>query len=400
VSRRDQHPRGVFLLLTLSLLTARTLSAGQTAETWSFLTPVTVGNCQSFQGPTAQEAATIGLVGGVSQPGEPLRVIELVQNGPASIAGIQTGDSLWGSDSNDRPSVIDSCELVRREVSRTSDLVLFTQRAGQQEPTRMVIHPKLRRNVYPDEGRTQWKMVSEFVDGGRFRITGALARGSQNDFELRLGVHNLQTASLLQLDESKIFLLDEQGAEFAHQPFAQWKTSLESLIAQANALAQGMETLPFVPPPPTPPPTHYHISSSADGSYVLMSIGGGAYQVNGQTQIESSVSPEYTPNEQMAQAARGIASLVEAIRTARANKEIARLRQRAAVNAEALRNLLAAGTASHIETIAPIAPGARRTGAVAFVQPANLNATIVKAVVVVSDSTSRHDYFITLQFHL
>jgi hypothetical protein len=215
-------------------------------------------------------------------------------------------------------------------------------------------------------------MVSEFVDGGRFRVTGALARSSQNDFELRLGIHNLQTASILQLNESKIFLLDEQGAEFAHQPFAQWRMGLESLIAQANALAQGMESLPYVPPPTAPPPTHYHISSSADGSYVLMPIGAGAYQVNGQTQVESTVSPEYTPNEQMAQAARGIASLVEAIRTARANKEIARLRQRAAANAEALKSLLATGTASHLETTAPIAPGARRTGAVAFVQPTNL----------------------------
>jgi hypothetical protein len=172
-------------------------------------------------------------------------------------------------------------------------------------------------------------MVSEFVDGGRFRITGALARGSQGDFELRLGIHNLQTASLLQLDESKIFLLDAQGAEFAHQPFSQWKQGLESLIAQAEALAQGMDYVRYVAPP-APAPTHYHISSSADGSYVLMPIGGGAYQVNGQTQVESTVSPEYTPSEQMAQAARGIASLVEAIRTARANKEIARLRQRAA----------------------------------------------------------------------
>jgi hypothetical protein len=400
VSRRNQRPCGVFLLLTLSLLTARTLSAGQTAETWSFLTPVAVGNCQSFQGPTAQDAATIGLVGGISQPGEALRVTEVVPGGPASIAGIQPGDPLWGSDSSDRPAVIDSCELLRREIPGKHDLVLFSQRAGQQEPTRIIIHPRLRRDVYPDEGRTQWKMVSEFVDGGRFRVTGALARGSQNDFELRLGVHNLQTASLLQLDESKIFLLDEQGVEFAHQPFAQWRTGLESLIAQANALAQGMESLPYVPPRAAPPPTHYHISSSADGSYVLMPIGDGAYQVNGQTQVESTVSPEYTPNEQMAQAARGIASLVEAIRTARANKEIARLRQRAAANAEALRNLLAAGSASHLETTAPIAPGARRTGAVAFVQPANLNSATVNAVVVVSDSASKHDYFITLQFHL
>jgi hypothetical protein len=400
VSLRSQLSRAVFLLVTLSLLTARTLSAGQGVETWTFLTPVAVGNCQSFQGPTAQDAATIGLVGGVSQPGEVLRVVELVPAGPASIAGIQTGDSLWGSDSNDRPAVIDSCELLRRELSRTHDIVLFSRRAGQQEPTQMIIHPKLRRDVYPDEGRTQWKMVSEFVDGGRFRVTGALARGSQGDFELRLGIHNLQTASLLQLDESKIFLLDGQGAEFAHQPFALWKQGLESLIAQANALAQGMESLPYVPPPPAPAPTHYHISSSADGSYVLMPIGGGAYQVNGQTQVESTVSPEYTPNEQLAQAARGIASLVEAIRTARANKEIARLRQMAGVNAEALRSLLAAGSASHLETTAPIAPGARRTGAVAFVQPANLNSATVRVIFVVSDSAAKHDYYITLQFHL
>jgi hypothetical protein len=242
-------------------------------------------------------------------------------------------------------------------------------------------------------------MISEFVDGGRFRVTGALARGSQGDFELRLGIHNLETASLLQLDEGKIFLLDEQGAEFAHQPFAQWRQGLESLIAQANALAQGMESLPYVPPPPTPAPTHYHISSSADGSYVLMPTGGGAYQLNGQTQVESTLSPEYTPNEQLAQAARSIASLVEAIRTARANKEIAQLRQRAAANAEALKSLLATGTTSHLETTAPIAPGARRTGAVAFVQPTNLNSAIVKAVLVVSDSAAKHDYFITLQFH-
>lgn len=400
MSLRNQLPRNVLLLVTLSLLSARILSAGQAAEAWSFLTPFAIGNCQSFQGPTAQDATTIGLVGGISQPGEPLRVIEVVPNGPASIAGIQAGDSLWGSDSNDRQVVVDSCELLRREVAGTSDLVLFSRRTGHQETTRMVIHPKLRRDVYPDEGRSQWKMVSEFVDGGRFRVTGALARGSQGDFELRLGIHNLQSASLLQLDESKIFLLDEQGAEFAHQPFVQWKQGLESLIAQANALAQGMESLPYVPPPVAPPPTHYHISSSADGSYVLMPTGGGAYQVNGQTQIESTVSPDYTPNEQLAQAARSIASLVEAIRTARTNKAIAQLRQRAAANAEALKGLLAAGTTSHLETTAPIAPGARRRGAVAFVQPANLNSAIVKVIFVVSDSTANHNYFITFQFHL
>jgi hypothetical protein len=122
--------------------------------------------------------------------------------------------------------------------------------------------------------------------------------------------------------------------------------------------------------------------------------------VNGHTQVESTVSPEYTPNEQMAQAARGVASLVEAIRTARANKEIARLRQRAAANADGLKSLLATGTASHLETTAAIAPGARRTGAVAFVQPASLNSTTVNAIVVVSDSGAKHDDFVTLRFHL
>lgn len=396
---RNSTPHGLFLLAAFSLLSSGVLSAVDAEETWSFLTPVAVGNCQDFQGPTAQETATIGVIGGISQPGEPLRVIEIVPGGPASIAGIQIGDSLWGSDSNNQPAIIDSCDLLRSELSGATDLVLYSQHAGQQERARIVVHPKLRRDVYPAEGQTQWKMVSEFVDGGRFRVTGALARGSQNDFELRLGIHNLQTASLLQLDESKIFLLDEQGTEFPHQPFSQWKQGIESLIAQANALAQGMESIQYAAPP-TPPPTQYHISSSADGSYVLMPIGGGTYQVNGQTQIESTVTPEYTPNEQMAQAARSIAFIVEAIRTARANKEIARLQQRAAANAEALRNLLAAGSASHLETTAPIPPGARRRGAVAFIQPKSLNSSTVKAILVVSDPSSKKDYFITLQFHL
>jgi hypothetical protein len=49
VLRRNQRPRGVFLLLTLSLLTARTLSAGQTAETWSFLFPSQSGIANPFK---------------------------------------------------------------------------------------------------------------------------------------------------------------------------------------------------------------------------------------------------------------------------------------------------------------------------------------------------------------
>jgi Xaa-Pro aminopeptidase len=75
--------------------------------------------------------------------------------------------------------------------------------------------------------------------------------------------------------------------------------------------------------------------------------------VTGQTEVESTVSPEYTLNEQLAPAVRGIASIVEAIRATRVNKEIARLRQHAAANADAFKNLLATGTASHLETTLP-----------------------------------------------
>ncbi len=362
------------------------------------LSPIVSGNCQVTVGPETQDTYTIGIIVGVPQPGKPLRVFDVTAGGPASVAGIQKDDMLWGSSSTGAPAAIDACELLRRELSGSKDVVLYRQSADEQEPTRVTLHPKLRREVYPGESQMHWKIISEYVDGGRFRATGALARGSLGDFELRLGVYNLQTGNLLQLDESKIFLLDDQGAEFAHQPFAEWRQSLESLIKSANALAQGMESIPYVAPPPPPPPTHYHVSSSADGTYVLTPMGGGTYQVNGQAQVESTVSPEYTPNEQIGQAARSIASIFEAIRTARTNNEINKLRQRAAANAAAAEKLLADGTASHLETIAPIAPGARRTGAVAFVQPKNSSASTMKAIFVVSDPSTKKEYFVTFQF--
>lgn len=388
------------LLLTFCPLTTRSAAADNMGESWSILSPVISGNCQVTSGPEAQDAYTIGVIAGVSQPGEPLRVFDVTAGGPASVAGIQKGDMLWGGDLKGGPAVIDSCELLRRELYGSKDLLLFRKSADQQEATRVILQPKLRREVNPGESQMPWKIISEYVDGGRFRAAGALARGSIGDFELRLGIYNLQTGSLLQLDESKIFLLDDQGAEFAHQPFAEWKQSLEGLIKSANALAEGMESIPYVAPPPPAPPTHYHVSSSADGTYVLTPTGGGAYQVNGQTQIESTVSPEYTPNEQIGQAARGIASIVEAIRTARTNKEISKLRQRAGADAAAAEKLLANGTASHLETIAPIAPGARRTGAVAFVQPKNSHGSTIKAIFVVRDTSTNRDYFVTFQFRL
>ena len=386
------------LLSTFCALTASSLSADNPVETWNIVSPIVSGNCQVTVGPESQDTYTIGVIAGVPQTGEPLRVFDVTAGGPAAVAGIEKGDMLWGSDSKDTPTAIDSCELLRRELSGSKDLVLYRQSSDQRGPTRVTVHPRLRREVYPGETRMSWRIISEYVEGGRFRATGALAHGSLGDFELRLGIYNLQTGSLLQLDESKIFLLDDQGAEFAHQPFAGWKQSLESLIASANALAQGMESIPYVAPPTPPPPTHYHVSSSADGTYVLTPMGGGAYQVNGQAQVESTVSPEYTPSEQVGQAARSIASIFEAIRTARTNKEINKLRQRAAANAAAAEKLLADGTASHLETIAPIAPGARRTGAVAFVQPKNSSASTMKVIFVVSDTTTKKEYFVTFQF--
>jgi hypothetical protein len=400
VSTRIRVFGGLLWFFACSLLTVRCVSADNPPQTWNFLTPVALGDCQAYQGPDAQETYTIGVTAGISKAGEPLRVIDVVVGGPASNAGIQKGDALWGSDSKDSPIVIDSCELLCKEISGSNDLVLYRQSPGREEPSRVIVHPKFRRDVYPREAQMGWKLVSEFVDGGRFRVTGTLAHGSLGEFELRLSVYNLQTGSLLQLDESKIFLLDDRGAEFAHQPFAEWKQQLESLLASSNALAQGMESIPYVAPPPPPPPTHYRISGSADGSYVLTPMGGGAYQVDGRTQIDSTVSPEYTPSEQIGQAARSIASIFDAIRIARTNKEIAKLRKRAAENAAAVENLLAAGTASHLDTTAPIAPGARRSGAIAFVGPKSLSSSTIRAIFVVNDTYAKKDYFVTFEFHL
>jgi hypothetical protein len=384
------------LIATLPIVSA---PAQAPSESWSYFTPRAVGNCQLYMGPEAQDTYTIGLTAGRSNAGEVLRVTDVAAGGPASAAGIEKGDLLWGSDAEGSAAVIDSCELLREERSGPRDLILYRQSSDQKERAKVTVHPKLRREVFPGEAQGRWKIISEFVDGGRFLAAAALARDSLGDFELRIGVYNsFQSESLLQLDESKIFLLDAQNAEFKHQPFAEWKQQVEGLIASANALAQGMESVPYVPPPPPSPPTHYHISSSVDGQYALTPIGGGTYQVNGQAQVESTVSPEYTTSEQIGQAARGIASIFEAIRVARTNKEIIKLRQRAAANAAAAEKLLADGTAAHLETIAPIAPSAKRSGAVAFIQPTNFSGSPIRAIFVVSDTSAKKEYFVRFEF--
>jgi hypothetical protein len=389
---------GFLSLLASFAVEGRCQSTDNPPQIWSFLTPVALGNCQYYQGSDAQENYTIGVTTGVSKVGEPIRVIEVAEGGPASVAGIQKEDALWGNDSNENPIVIDSCELLHRELSGSNDLVLYRQSSSEGKLSRVTVHPKYRRDVYPWEAQTRWKLVSELMGGGRFRVSGTLARDSLGEFELRLGVFNLQTESLLQLDEYKIFLLDDRGTEFAHPPFAEWKQQLESLLASSNALAQGMESVPYVAPPPPPPPTHYRISGSADGRYVLTPMGGGTYQVDGRTEVDSTISPEYTPSEQIGQATRSIASIFDAIRTARTNKEIAKLRKRASENAAGVQNLLAAGTAAHLETTTAIAPGAKRSGAIVFVGPKSLDASTIKAIVVVNDTASKQDYFVTFEF--
>jgi hypothetical protein len=388
--------RPAFLLLATAMLCGPVHGQG---ETYKMLALSATGNCQALMGPDGKDNLTIGVTTVITQTGEPLRVTSIAAGGPASNAGIQKGDLLWGSDSGNSPVLINACELLHAELSASEDLTLFHQSPGQTERTKVIVHPKPRSEVYPYEARLTWRLMAEFVDGGRFRVLASMAQGSQGDFTLKLGIDNYSEGSLLQLDESKIFVLSDQGAEFAHQPYAEWKHQMETLVARANALAQGMESVPYTPPPPPPPPTHYQISSIADGSYVLTPMGGGAYQVNGQALVESTVSPEYTPSEQMAQAGRAIASTFDAIRIARTNKEIAKLRQRAAANAATGKQMLEEGIASHLETTTPIAPGAARVGILAFVQPKNFSPSTVKAIVVVRDSSTTKDYFVTFEFH-
>src|ERR1700693_2487883 len=86
---------GLSLLVAFSLLNPPSPNASQTHETWNFLVPVAVGNCQNFQGLTTLDNPTIGLTAGISQVGEPLRVIDAVSDGPAASAGIKICDSIW-----------------------------------------------------------------------------------------------------------------------------------------------------------------------------------------------------------------------------------------------------------------------------------------------------------------
>ncbi len=69
------------LLSMFCVLTARSASADNPVQTWNILSPIVSGSCQATTGPEAQEAYTIGIIAGVPQPGEPLRVFNLSRNG-------------------------------------------------------------------------------------------------------------------------------------------------------------------------------------------------------------------------------------------------------------------------------------------------------------------------------
>src|ERR1700756_778742 len=94
----------VFVIITMCVPTRAQ------EQTWKMLSPAPAGNCQTVYGPDGQNTYTIGAFTALTAPGEPLRVNDVTVEGPASTAGIQKGDLLWGSDTQGKPVVIDACE--------------------------------------------------------------------------------------------------------------------------------------------------------------------------------------------------------------------------------------------------------------------------------------------------
>src|SRR6266850_1791363 len=288
---------------------------------------------------------------------------------------------------------IDSCGLLLQERSSSTALILYAQSQGQQSPVQLTIKPKARREVYPGEAQLPVSPVSEYLSGGRIRAGATLAQGPHGNFELRISVENSGTDSLLQLDDQKIFLLDASSNQLVQYSYAEWKRSIEGVLGEAEALAKGMEQIPYVPPPSPPLPTQYRITGTADGTYTLTPMGNNSYQLSGESRVDLTMAPEYTMGEQVAQAAGTLATIIQDIRIARANRKVKKLRHQAEGDAQALRKILAAGTKGHLDTTQPIAPSAIRAGSVEFLPSEALNPSKMKAIFVVNDASSKKNYF-------
>lgn len=386
------------LFLATALLSQAPSPQNQT-NAWHYFHPVPKGTCQTMFGPDAQQDLTIGLLATPLKPEGPLKVTYVAPSGPAADAGIREGDLLWGRDPNNNQIGIDSCGLLLQERSPSPLLILYAQSQGQQAPVQLTVKPKPRREVYPGEAQLPVSPVSEYLSGGRIRAGATLAQGPHGDFELRISVQNSGTDTLLQLDDQKIFLLDASSNQLVQYSYAEWKRSIEGVLAEAEALAKGMEQIPYVTPPCPPPPTQYRIAGTADGTYTLTPIGNNSYELSGESRVDLTMAPEYTMGEQMEQAAGTLATIIQDIRIARANRKIKKLRQKAEGDAQALRKILAAGTAAHLDTTLPIAPSAIRGGSVEFLPYGALNPSKMRAILVVSDASSKKDYFVTFEFH-
>jgi hypothetical protein len=265
----------VVVLFILIALGAPFVAPARAQEsTWRYWHPIAAGPCQSLMGPLALNDRTLGLATALSKPGGPLRVTYVAPTGPAAAAKIKEGDLLWGSDSAGNPALLDSCELLASErAAGDSPLKLFRLFPGAPVAIPLTIQPRPRREVYPLEESFPTSIVSELVEGGRFQVGATLTQGPHAEFGLRVSVQNLEPANLLQLDEQKIFLVDGYDEQLRQYTYGEWKRSIDGLIAQAKALAQGMPNLPSVPASPPPPPAQYQINGTSSGSYTLTPLG-------------------------------------------------------------------------------------------------------------------------------
>ncbi len=355
---------------------------------WHSFHPVSNDKCQTAFGADAQSDRTIGINVTPSKASDSLRVTFVVPDGPADVAGIRKGDLLWGTSPTGEPIPIDACQLLQQEKSNTSVLDLYHAASNEMAPARVAVKSRMRRDVSPGESRLAWNIVAQLLDGGRFETAAALSQGPEGDFELKLSVENRTTDTLLQLDGEKTSCSTAKARSSLN--IVMWTGNIPWKRSWPKPrLLPRDESVPYVAPDATAPATHYRITGTSTGSYELTPLTGDTFNITGQSQLDYRVDPVYTPREQAGQAAGTIAAIVEDIRIARANKQIKKLRQRAAANSDTLRRLIADGTTAHFDTTAPVAPGAVRIGSVAFYSGHASDSNLIRAVYVIHDTASK-----------